>query len=77
MHLEQDKRFELSIYTLARYHHAPPNPNRTCPTPWADAPKKKARYGDIAGFLIWWPGTESNHRHADFQDKVRTHFCRP
>lgn len=42
----------------------PPNPNRTRPTEWADAPKKKARYGDIAGFsdLVAWDGIEPSTR---------------
>ncbi len=31
------------------------------------SPKKKAPTIADWGFLTWWPGTESNHRHADFQ----------
>jgi hypothetical protein len=26
------------------------------------------------GFFVWWPGTESNHRHADFQLQACTLF---
>ncbi len=34
----------------------------------ADIKKQKARSFE-PGFLLefWWPGAESNHRHADFQ----------
>ena len=31
---------------------------------------KKAPTISGRGFLTWWPGTESNHRHADFQSRL-------
>jgi hypothetical protein len=57
VHLERDKRFELSSAP-------PPNPNRTRLTQCADAAKKKARYGDIAGlsYLVAWDGIEPSTR---------------
>jgi hypothetical protein len=42
-------------------HPAPPSANKTnekCP--------ETLRFPGIF-FQLWWPGTESNHRHADFQ----------
>ena len=32
-----------------------------------NAANKKAQVANYLGFLVWWPGAESNCRHADFQ----------
>jgi hypothetical protein len=35
---------------------------------------KKAPTISGRGFLTWWPGTESNHRHANFQSHTQSKF---
>jgi hypothetical protein len=57
MHLEQDKRFELSSVPSTEPQPNPPHPMTRCA-------KQKARYGDIAGssYLVAWDGIEPSTR---------------
>jgi hypothetical protein len=45
----------------------PSNHHRTRPTQWSDVPKKKARYGDIAGYsyLVAWDWAIPNNPSVD------------
>ena len=50
------------------------DPVRTQPAQWPNAPppqRKKPATLTQRALLIWWPGTESNHRHADFQNRLQ------
>ena len=50
---------------MCAYSHS--NAERPAIPRGAGPPKMKTPNRERSGVVYWWPGAESNHRHADFQ----------